>query len=98
MKLTRRSQTYDDIVEIATYIGTDAPSVADRFYDAVENTLKTLCTVPKIGSQRLSKDGKEFRIWFVTDFPNILILYKEYPDEIEILRVIHSARDYSRFI
>ncbi len=98
MNVTRHSQTYDDIVEIASYLGAENPSVADRFYESVEKTLNALGKTPRLGTPRVSENGEIYRIWFVVGFGNILILYKEVPDGLVILRVIHSAQDYNRFI
>lgn len=98
MNIVRFPQTYEDITEIAAFLGQDDPAVADRFYNSYEQTLKTLARMPKIGSARESKNLGEIRMWFVRDFENVLILYKESSDEIAILRLIHSSRDYTRFI
>lgn len=98
MRINRHSQTYEDIVEIAAYLGREDPAIADRFYDSYEDTLKSLRRTPKLGSTRTSENYGKVRMWYVRDFERILILYKERPDEVVILRVIHSARDYTKFI
>ena len=98
MKIIRSSQTYEDLVEIAAYYGADDATVADRFFDSYELSLQTLKRNPKIGFTRHTKTGEAIRIWMVKNFENVLILYREAPNEIVIMRVIHSARDYNRFI
>jgi len=98
MKIFRSSQTYEDIVEIAAWFGADDPEIALRFYDAYEASLETIRKTPKIGSPRSSRTGEPFRIWFVDGFDNVLIIYEAEDTEVKILRVLHSARDYSRFI
>lgn len=98
MRIVRSSQTYEDIVEIAAWLGADDLTVALRFYDSYEASLETIRKTPKIGSPKRSGDGEPFRIWFVDGFQKVLIIYHDGVDEIKILRVIHSARDYSRFI
>jgi plasmid stabilization system protein ParE len=98
MKVVRFPKALDDLVEAATYLGRDDPSVADRFFDRFEDSLDTLKSAPTIGSIRVSEVYGEIRIWFVNDFEKILILYKELPGEIQILRIIHSARDFTRFV
>lgn len=92
MRIVRSSKTFDDIVEIATWLGADDPDVALRFYERYESSLEVICKTPLIGSQRRSTNGETFRIWFVSDFTNILIIYSVEVEEIRILRVIHSAK------
>ena len=97
MRIVRSSETYNDFIAIAEYLGKEDPSVALRFWDAYEASLQILGKSPKIGSPRRSRSGEAFRIWFVKGFENILIIYRDSKNEILILRVIHSARDYTRF-
>lgn len=98
MRIVRSSQTYKDIVGIAAWLGADDSAVALRFYDHYEASLETIRNTPKIGSPRQSRNGDPFRLWFVDGFEKVLIIYEEDVEEIRILRVIHSALDYSRFI
>ena len=37
---------------------------------------------------------RDCRLWRVRGFENWLILYRETPEEIEVLRVFHGARDF----
>ncbi|HMS08568.1 MAG TPA: type II toxin-antitoxin system RelE/ParE family toxin [Pyrinomonadaceae bacterium] len=98
MRIVRSSQTYEDIVEIAAWLGAEDEAVALRFFDQYESTLEAISKTPKIGAPRRSLSGINFRLWFVDGFEMVLILYEDQPEEIRILRVIHSARDYNRFI
>ena len=97
MKLIKLPQALIDLVETAEYIAEDDPEVADHFFDAFEATLKDLRNSPKIGSVRRFQDKIDVRMWFVRGFHKSLIFYTETADEIVILRIIHSARDYTRF-
>lgn len=97
MNLVRLPQAMADLVETADYIAADDPEVADRFFDAFEITLEEIRNSPKIGSVRRFKDKIDVRMWFVRGFEKSLIFYTENADEIVILRIIHTARDYNRF-
>jgi toxin ParE1/3/4 len=97
MRIIRSSQTYEDLVEIATWLAEDDEAVALRFFDAYEARLTALKKTPKIGAPRRTAYGVDFRIWFVEGFEKVLVIYEEYPNEVRILRVIHSAKDYTRF-
>jgi plasmid stabilization system protein ParE len=98
MKIVRSSQTYEDLIEIASWLGENDETVALRFFDAYESTLKLISKTPKIGAPRDSLSGNKFRLWFVEGFESVLIIYEDHPAEIRILRLIHSARDYTKFV
>lgn len=98
MKIFRSSRTYEDIVEIASWLGAEDEAIASRFFDHYESTLAAIAKTPKIGAPRRSLSGVNYRLWFVNGFEKVLILYEDHPGEIRILRVIHSARDYERFV
>lgn len=97
MKLVKLPKALTDLVETASYLANDDIEVADRFFDAFEATLEVLLRSPKIGSPRMFRDNTEVRMWFIRGFEKSLIFYTETAEEIVILRVIHSARDYTRF-
>lgn len=97
MKIVKLPQALTDLVETADYLADDDVEVADRFFDAFEATLDDIRKTPKIGSIRKYKNQIDVRMWFVRGFGKSLIFYTESADEIVILRVIHAARDYTRF-
>lgn len=68
MKVVRLPQTYTDLVEIAVYLGQDDPAVADRFYDAYEQTLAAIKRTPKIGSIRDTIYHGRIKMWLVKNF------------------------------
>lgn len=86
-----------DLVETAFYITEDDPELPDRFLDAFEEKLEDIRRTPKIGSISRFRDWLNVRMWFVRGFRKSLIFYTENADEIVILHVVHSARDYNRF-
>src|SRR5436190_21745905 len=96
MRIVRLPQAVIDLIETAEYIAKDDPEIADRYFDAFEESIETIRNTPKIGSIRKFQDRFEIRMWFVRGFEKSLIFYTETQDEIVILRVIHSARDYHR--
>jgi plasmid stabilization system protein ParE len=98
MRVVKLPRALLDLVETAEYIAKDDVDAADRFFDAFEASLELICRTPKIGSIRQFEDRVEVRMWPIRGFEKTLIFYTESPDEIVILRVIHSSRDYARFI
>lgn len=69
-----------------------------RFYRAAQETFRLLASQPKMG--RLT----EYRIPFLTGvrmfplkaFPQHLVFYRPLEDGIEVVRVLHGARDIER--
>ena len=98
MKVVRLPRALTDLVETAEYIADDNVDAADRFFDAFEASLEVIKRTPRIGVVRLFEGRLEVRMWPVKGFENSLIFYTVSIDEIVILRVIHSARNYTRFI
>jgi toxin ParE1/3/4 len=85
----------DDLVELADWLSDINTTLADRFLDSTEQTLRWLVEFPGVGSPK-SFDSHELgdvRTWFVKGFPNHLIYYQIVTDGIEVLAILHGARD-----
>jgi toxin ParE1/3/4 len=50
MKIVKRPKAYSDLVEIGEYIAEDNIEIADRFFDAFEETIDRLKKNPKVGT------------------------------------------------
>jgi toxin ParE1/3/4 len=90
-----RPQARMDVVELATYIGRDSVTAADRSLDACEATFDFLAESPEIGGVYPTTNSRliGLRVFRVRDFPNHLALYVERSNSVEIIRVVHGARD-----
>lgn len=87
--LQRTAQAEQDLIEIWTYIAQDNPTAADRVLDDIEQRFHGLADNPLMG--RLRPDiAPELRYFTVGKY---LILYRTMPRGIQIVRVIHGARD-----
>jgi toxin ParE1/3/4 len=66
-----------------------------RFYDAAASTFEALARMPGMGEQRESSNPRlaGLRVWRVNGFPNHLVFYRLIGDGVEIIRVLHGARD-----
>lgn len=84
-----------DVVELATHIAKDSALAASRFLDASAATFGLLAKSPGIGGVYRTKNDRlrGIRVFRVTGFPNHLAFYLERKHIIEIVRVIHGARD-----
>jgi toxin ParE1/3/4 len=97
----RRKQVYctaqarSDLVEIACLIVRDKSSAAMRFLDAAESTFKTLARSPELGSRGEFRSAHlaDIQRWRVKGFENYLIFYCAIADGIQVVRILHGARD-----
>ncbi len=84
----------NDIREIARYIARDNPIAAKKMKAMIMQACLTLGDHPHIGHTQEDWTRKNVRFWPV--HPNYSIIYDATKDPIEILRIYHSARDFSR--
>ncbi|MEK6746464.1 MAG: type II toxin-antitoxin system RelE/ParE family toxin [Pseudomonadota bacterium] len=79
----------NDIIEIWGYIADDSELRADSFIKDIEKLFYTLVKTPNIGKSRNELlDGlKSFPIG------RYVIFYRTHLNAVEIVRVLHSARD-----
>ena len=85
----------DDVLELARYLIEQSEEAARRFVDAVQTTLKDLAQMPGMGSRKDFDDPElsEVRSWRVEGFSNHLIYYFPLSDGIDVLAIMHGARD-----
>lgn len=95
MSITRRPAVIDDLINLAYYIAQDDLAAADRFLDACDETFHELEQMPGLGRVREFRNPalKDIRMWFVKGFKHHLIFYRLTNTGIEIIRVLHGARD-----
>jgi toxin ParE1/3/4 len=93
--IKRRPRAIYAIIDMAEYIGQSSPASAERFLDATEATFEQLEAMPGIGHLYESTDARlaEIRVWPVKGFRNHLIFYRPMDQGIEVLHVLHGARD-----
>ncbi len=91
-----------DVVEIADYLAVLRTSLeaGNRFYDAVDRTFRRLARMPRIGSLWGDDDPdlQQVRFFPVTRYRRYLVFYRPIEGGIEILRVLHGARDLRRIL
>jgi toxin ParE1/3/4 len=84
-----------DLIEIHAYIAKDRPRAANRFLTAAHRGFEMLADMPGIGRERVSADPKlkDVRSWPIRGFRNFLVFYRPTEAGIEVMRVVHGARD-----
>jgi len=73
----------------------DAAPAAERFLEAVQSAIGTLCQIPGAGAPKLLENPRltGLRSWPVRGFPAMRIYYLHTADELRIVRVLHGKRD-----
>lgn len=94
-EVRKKPQAERDIEECFVYIGEENLDIAVYFLVAVEDSIELIGKNPFIGSIREFKDSKisNIRMLLVKDFHSYRIFYTVKDDIVEIIRVLHSARD-----
>jgi toxin ParE1/3/4 len=71
---------------------------ATRFLRAAEETFLDLAAMPGMGVATSFDDSEDhdLRRWRIRSFENFLIFYCPIKDGIEVIRVLHGAREIER--
>ena len=95
-KIHRRARARQDLVDIFRYYAREAGfRVARRFFAQVDATLTRLAGMPGIGTH-YEHDHPALaavRYFPISRFRSYVIFYRPVTDGIEIIRVLHGARD-----
>ena len=97
-RLIVHDRAKSDVDDIADFIAADGIDVALRFYQAAQDAFTLLADFPGAGARQPVPDPafSELRTWPITGFRNYLICYLPRADGVEVLRVVHGARDVNR--
>jgi toxin ParE1/3/4 len=86
---------YADLEEISHYIASERPMSAKRFLLAAENAFDLLAKNPSFGThcQFTHPLAADIRFWPIKSFKNFLVFYRPIGRGIQVVRVLHGARD-----
>jgi toxin ParE1/3/4 len=89
----RTSQAHLDLVEASLRIAEENPVAADRWLDLVDEKCQLLARMAELGRKRpdLAPDLRSLPAG------NHIIFYRPLPDGIQLIRVLHGARDIPAF-
>jgi len=88
-KVLRKPQAEADLIEIWTYIAQDSPARADKLFDKIDEKSQMLAQSAFIGKAR-DELGPTIRSFPIGKY---VLFYQPIEDGIEIIRVLHGARD-----
>jgi toxin ParE1/3/4 len=95
MRIIKRPQVVQDLIELATYLAEDNLDISERFLFSAEKTFQKLSQFPKIGklSNFTHPQLIDIRQQAIEGFRKHLIFYRLTDSEVEIIRVIYGARN-----
>jgi toxin ParE1/3/4 len=91
-KYVRSSRAQEDLDEIWRYIAADNLAAADRFIDSLAEKCAWLASAPEKGEKRPDL-GETVRCFSIGSY---VIFFRPIPEGIEVVRVLHGARDTER--
>ena len=83
-----------DLVEIGLYIARSSPQAADRWLALIDQKCQNIAHAPSIGRKR-DNLAPRLRSFPVGDY---LIFYRPAKSGIEVIRILHGARDVDNFL
>ncbi len=93
-----RPKASDDLDEQFAYIAIDNRDAALRFFDATRETISQLAKMPGIGSPVQNSSLAGLRKLAVKGFNKHLIFYLTQDNYIDVVRILHAARDLPTII
>lgn len=91
----RTTEAKLDLVQISEFIANDSPQAATRWLEEMRAACELIATQPEIGQLLQSKRLGVVRRHAVG---NYLIHYRPIASGVEILRVVHGARDQNKLL
>jgi toxin ParE1/3/4 len=85
----RTSQAHLDLIEISFRIAEENPTAADQWLDLINEKCGVLAQMPEMGRKRseLVRGLRSFAVG------NYVIFYRPISEGIQVVRVLHGARD-----
>ena len=98
-KVIPSPEAEQDLAEIAEYLAERSCRTALRFLDAAEAAFGRLAEMPELGAvfESVNPVLSNLRVWSIHGFQSYLIFYRPSERGIEVVRVLHGARDLDKF-
>ena len=99
-RLLVRDKAREDVEAIAAYIMRENLGAALRFVDAAEISFDFLATTPGAGP-RIDPPIEglpDLRFWPMSRFRSYLVIYVPIDTGVEVIRVLHGARDIANVL
>lgn len=100
-RVVRHPAAIADLIEIADHLArASSVAMAERFLASAERAFDLIARMPRLGSRWESDSPRlaEVRFFPISRFRNHLIFYRPLDEGVEVLRVLHGARDIARLL
>ena len=91
-------QAVDDLFEIWSYIAGDDLEAANNVEEVIQAACGFLAESPLAGRIREDLTALPLRFWLVQPYRNYWIVYNPEKKPLQIIRIIHAARDLPRLL
>jgi len=88
-------QARQDLLDIRDYIARDSSESARRVLAALRSSFAKLAEMPEIGHLREDAGGEPLRFWLVYPY---LVVYRPHSKPLQIVRVLHGAREIGNLL
>ncbi len=95
-RIILRPAAGQDIVDQAEYLRRhQSLQTGLRFYRAADETFRLIASQPEIGTRAEFRSSflRGVRMFPLKRFPNHLVFYRRVENDVEIIRILHGARD-----
>jgi toxin ParE1/3/4 len=100
-RVVRHPRAILDVLELADFIARKKSlETADRFVAAAQKTVELLSRMPGLGTRWESNHSRlaDLRFFPVAGFPKHLVFYRPLEDGLNLVRVLHGARDIASLL
>lgn len=99
-RLVQTRAAEHDVAEQVDYIAAERPSAARRYLVAYGAACERLLSMPELGVTRSFPvmGYEDVRLWPLPGLRRFLIVYRVTKTTVEVIRVLHSARDVMRVL
>lgn len=84
-----------DLQDIWDFVALDSVNTADKLGDEFFNAFEKSARQPRMGHTRTDLTERDVRFWTAGSY---LIVYRERPDALQVLAVLHGSRDVPEVI
>jgi toxin ParE1/3/4 len=94
-QILKKPAVWHDLLDHVDLISRDNPDAAERFIDAVEGSFALLAENPLLGGLAAFDHpaAHGLRRWSIRGFRNYIAFYRPLSNGIEVIRLLHAARD-----